>query len=190
MDIDEVIQKRRTIRRFKQEDVPKEKLMKLIEYARLAPAGNNVQSVEYIIIKDEGYREKLFSLVNWAGSLPKEERVPEKSRRPMAYIIVLVNTTIKKEAPHDVGAAVENILLGAVNLGLGACWMGSIHRKKIRELFGIDDKYKISHVISLGYPDEKSSIEPYERSFKYWKDEDGNMHVPKRSVDDIIVKSF
>jgi nitroreductase len=190
MDIDEVIRKRRTIRRFKQEDIPLDKLTTLIDYGRLAPAGNNIQSIEYIIVKDKENREKLFPLVNWAGSLPKGERTPEENRRPMAYFIVLINTNIKKDAPHDVGAAVENILLGAVNLGLGACWMGSINRNKIRSLFQIEEKYKITHVISLGYPDEKSVTEPFEDSFKYWKDENGVMHIPKRDIDDIIINTY
>jgi hypothetical protein len=57
-------------------------------------------------------------------------------------------------------------------------------------LFQIEEKYKITHVISLGYPDEKSVTEPYEDSFKYWKDENGVMHIPKREIDDIIVNTY
>ena len=62
-------------------------------------------------------------------------RILEENRRPMAYIVVLVNTEIKKAGDGEVGGAVENILLGAVNNGLGTCWMGSINKEKIRELF-------------------------------------------------------
>lgn len=90
----------------------------------------------------------------------------------------------------NIGAAVENILLGAVNLGIGSCWMASINRKKIRELLEIPDYYDIKQVISLGYPDEDSIMEPYKDSFKYWKDDIGRMHVPKRNLDDIIFKIY
>ena len=190
MDIEEIINKRRTIRRFKQDPISMEILKKLINCARVAPMGSNIQSLEFIIVSDSKIREQLFPLVKWAASLPKNERTPEEGRRPTAYIIVLVNTNIKKNADFDVGAAVENILLGAVSLGLGSCWMGSIDREIIRELLSIPKHYDIKHVISLGIPDEQSFLESYKDSFKYWKDEKGNMHVPKKALEDIIFKEI
>ena len=191
MDIEEAIKKRRTIRRFKQDSIPREILKKLIDYARIAPAGSNIQCVEYIIAESPAMRKKMFPLVRWAGSLPEDLRTPESGRQPTAYIIVLVNTKIKQSYyDFDVGAAVENILLGAVSFGIGTCWMGSIESEKIRVLLDIPDFYEIKHVISLGYPDEESFMEPYEDSYKYWKNPDGTMHVPKRDLDDIIYKIF
>ena len=133
--------------------------------------------------------EKIFPLVRWAASLPEKDRDPEVFRRPTAYIIVLVNTNIKKSYfEYDVGAAVENILLGAVEFNIGSCWMGSFNGRKIRPILEIPDHYEITHVISLGYPDEESVMEPYKDTFKYWKDEKWIMHVPKRALDDIIFK--
>jgi nitroreductase len=188
MDIEEVIFRRRTIRRFKQDPIPSEVLKKLIDYARIAPAGSNIQGVEYVIVESTAMREKMFPLVKWASSLPKEKRTPEKGREPTAYIIVIVNTDIKKSYyDYDIGAAVENILLGAVSFGVGCCWMGNINGSKIRTLLEIPEKYEIKHVISLGYPDETSKMEPFEGSFKYWK-EGNEMYVPKRKLDDIIFK--
>jgi len=188
MDIEEAIKKRRTIRRFKQDPIPSETLQKLIDYARIAPAASNIQSVEYIIVESPAMSEKMFPLVRWASSLPKEKRTPESGRQPTAYIIVLVNTNIKKSYyEFDVGAAVENILLGAVSFGIGTCWMGSIKGKDIRVLLDIPDFYEIKHVISLGYPDETSVIESYKDSFKYWK-EGNEMHVPKRKLENLILK--
>jgi nitroreductase len=188
MDIEEAIHKRRTIRRFKQNSIPSDILKKLIDYARIAPVASNIQAVEYVIVESLAIREKMFPLVGWASSLPKEERTPESGREPTAYIIVLVNTDIKKSYfDYDIGAAVENILLGAVSFGIGSCWMGNINGNKIRTLLEIPENYEIKHVISLGYPDETSKMEPYEGSFKYWKV--GNeMHVPKRKLDDLILK--
>ena len=186
MDFEEVVYSRRTIRRVKQEPRSKQTLKKLINYAQVAPAGMNFQALEYIIVLDQEQRNNLFPMVKWSAGLPKEKRNPEDNRRPMGYIIVLVNTDIKKSADFDAGAAVENILLGAVNHGLGACWMGSINRKKIKKLFDISDNYDIKFVISLGIPDEESHIEEHEDSFKYWKDDEGDMHVPKRSLEDVI----
>ena len=188
MEFKDVVYQRRTIRRFKQEPISRDLLRKLIDLARLAPASANIQSLRYIIVNDTAMRDKLFPLVRWAAHLPKDQRKPEKNKRPMAYIIVLNDTEVKKKASYDVGAAVENTLLGAVNNGLGGCWMGSINRIKIWKLFEIPEQFEITHVISLGYPAEESKTEPYEKSFKYWKDDANVMHVPKKHLDDIIYK--
>lgn len=188
MEFKKLVYERRTIRRFSQKKISVDLLKELVDYARVAPMGNNLQSLEYFIVVDKNQRETIFPLLRWAGSLPEEMRTPEEGRRPMAYIIVLVNTEIKKKPFYDVGAAVENILLGATDKGLGACWMGSVEREDLRSLLNIPDNYDISHVISLGYPDETSTIEPYNDTFKYWKDDNGQMHVPKKSLDDIIFK--
>ena len=190
MDIEEAIYSRRTIRRFKQDSVRIEILKKLIDFARIAPMGSNIQSLAYIIVTDSAMREKLFPLVQWAGYLPEKDRHPELGRRPMAYIIVLGNIDIKENPRLDAGAAIENILLGAVKFGLGSCWIGSVNRKEAAKLFKLPKNYEIISIISLGYPYEKSSIEPFKGSFKYWKDEEGNMHVPKKHLNDIIFKIY
>jgi nitroreductase len=188
MDIEEAMYKRRTIRRYKQDPIDLNILKKLIDLARVAPMGKNIQALEFIIVQKRENLDALFSMIKFASSLPENERTPEPGREPIAYIIVLLNTKIKATyVDFDVGAAVENILLGAVKYGLGTCWMGNINALKIRDFFGIDEKYEIKHVICLGYPDEKSSMEPFEGSFTYWKDVEG-MHVPKRSLDDVILK--
>ncbi|MBD3194675.1 MAG: nitroreductase [Candidatus Lokiarchaeota archaeon] len=188
MDFEKVVYKRRTIRRFSQEPISLDILKKLIDYARLAPMGSNKQSLSFIIVKESEIVQKVFPLVRWAASLPIKERTPEKDRRPTAYILVLQDKTIKEHADFDVGAAVENILLGAVNHGLGACWMGSINRKELKALFHVPDQFEITHVLSLGFPDEKSTVEKYVDSFHYWKDKEGKMHVPKKQLDAVIFK--
>ena len=191
MDLEESVYKRRTIRRFKQDPISLETLKKLVDYARVAPVARNIQALEFIIVNGAEMKQKLFPLVRWANSLPEDQRTPEKGREPTAYIVVLVNKKIKNAfVDFDVGAAVENILLGAISFGIGTCWMAAIDYKRIRELFEIPEDYDLKQVISLGYSDEESVIEQYSDSYKYWKDSDGKMHVPKRSLDDIIFKQY
>ena len=81
-------------------------------------------------------------------------------------------------------------MLGATFQGLGSCWMGAIDRKKIQQLLQIPKIYEVIHVISLGFPDEESQIELFSGDYKYWKDENGKMHVPKVSIGENIVKKF
>ena len=191
MNFEEIIFKRRTIRRFKQDPISLDILKKLVDFARVAPMAKNIQALDFIIVENAEIRNKLFQLIRWAGSLPEDQRTPESGREPAAYIILLVNKDVKPAyVDFDVGAAAENILLGAVNFGLGSCWMGAINFKKIKELFKIPDFYEIKQVISLGIPDEDSTMEPFSESFKYWKDGEGKMHVPKRALKDVIFKIF
>jgi nitroreductase len=190
MDFEEVVRKRRTIRRFKQTPVPLEILKKLVDYARVAPQGSNKQALQYVIITNNEMRSKMFANVRWAGALPPEMREPEERRRPMAYIIVLLDSTIKKEGNTDCGAAVENILLGVTYHGLGACWMGAIDRDMIHALLGLRLHLEVKYVVSIGYPDEESQTEPFDGDYKYWKTEDGKMHIPKKSLDDVILKIY
>ncbi len=191
MNFEEIIFKRRTIRRFKQDPISLDILKKLVDFARVAPMAKNIQALDFIIVENAEIRNKLFQLIRWAGSLPEDQRTPESGREPAAYIILLVNKDVKPAyVDFDVGAAAENILLGAVNFGLGSCWMGAINFRKIKALFEIPDIYDIKQVISLGYPDEESTMEPFSDSFTYWKTSDGKMHVPKRALDDIIFKIY
>ncbi|MFX1374611.1 MAG: nitroreductase family protein [Promethearchaeota archaeon] len=191
MDLEEIVYKRRTIRRFKQEPISLNTLKKLVDFARVAPMARNIQALEFIIVVNAEMRKKLFPLVMWASSLPEDQRTPEKGREPTAYIIALVNKEIKNAyVDFDVGAAVENILLGAVSFGIGTCWMGAIKFRKIRDLFEIPEHYDIKQVISLGYPDEESVMEPFKDSYTYWKDSEGKIHVPKRELEDIILKIY
>lgn len=190
MDLEEAIYNRRTIRRFKQQKISLDLLKKLIDYARVAPMGNNIQYLEYIIVVDKKCRDEVFTCTAWAGSLPAEMRIPEENRRPMAYIIVIANRDIKPNTGHEVGAAVQNILLGAHASGLASCWMGAINRNKIKEILNLPNTYEVEFVISLGIPDEESVMEPMTDSMKYWKDENGVMHIPKKTLNDIIYKVF
>jgi nitroreductase len=188
LDVEDAIRRRRTIRRFKQDPISLDILKNLIDLARVAPMANNMQALEFIIVRESENVKELFKLIKFASSLPESMRTPEKGREPTAYIIVLVNTKIKASyVDYDVGAAVENILLGAVKYGIGSCWMGNINASKLRDFFKIEDFYEIKHVISLGYPDEVSNMEEFKGSFKYWKNKTG-MHVPKRSLKEIILK--
>ena len=188
MEFEEVVKQRRTIRRFKSKPVPLDILKKLIDYARIAPQGSNKQALTYIIITQDEMRAKLFPLVQWAGALPLEMRTPEVGRRPMGYIIILLDSRVKKDGNTDCGAAIENILLGTTNHGLGACWQGAIDRPAIHSLLELPENLEVKYVISLGYPDEDSQMEHFTGDFKYWKTEDGKMHVPKKSLEEVIYK--
>jgi len=182
----DLILKRRTIRRFKQQKIDDALLKKIINAGRLAPSGANLQPLEFIVVNDPELVELVFPKVKWAGYIAPAGDPPEGSR-PVAYIIVLINTAIKpRHGEVDAAAAIENMILTALDDGIGSCWMGAIDREQLRMMLSIPPKYDIDSVLALGYPDESPVIEDMENSIRYWKDEKGVLHVPKRKLDDII----
>jgi nitroreductase len=186
MDIFDLIKTRRSIRRFRQEKLDRNFLIELIEAARCAPAGANIQSLEYIIVDEPQICQQLFETLAWAGHV-KPKRNPSPNQRPVAYIVVLIDTGIKKDASIGAAAAIENILLAAWGRGIGSCWLGLIDRQKISQVLNIDEKYKIDSVIALGKPAEKPVMEDAKtEDTKYYLDEKDVLHVPKRPLKKIV----
>ncbi len=186
MSVYELILKRRTIRRFKPRPIPAELLNKLMNGARLAPSGANLQPLEFIIVNSTELVNKVFPTLKWAGYIAPAGNPPE-GRRPMVYLIILINSEIKpKNGEVDTAAAIENMILTALEDGVGSCWLGSIDREQLRTMFDIPQKYRIDSVLALGYPDESPVVEEAKDSIKYWKDDQGVLHVPKRKLTDIV----
>jgi len=186
MDIDKAIKKRRSIRKFTQEPINADTLKDLVNCARLAPSVANLQPLEYIIIIGRESLSRVFGTLKWAAYIAPEGN-PKDDERPVAYIIVLVNKDKTKfSAQHDIGAAVENILLACLSKGIGSCWLISFDKEELSSILELSDTYEVDSVIALGYPAQESIPEEYKGDIKYSKDDKGNMHVPKRTLEDII----
>lgn len=188
MTVYDTIVSRRTIRKFKQQPIERAILEKLVDAARLAPSAANMQPLKYAIIDTKDTVDRMFEQVKWAGYIAPAGN-PGDGERPVAFIAILVDTDIRSAGYElDVGAAAQNIFLSAEEVGIGTCWMGAIDREKIKGILSLPEKYLINTVIALGYPAEHPVLETGSGSIKYFKDENGVLHVPKRKLEDIIVK--
>jgi nitroreductase len=187
----ELILKNRSYRRFYQEvKIDKEVLEELIDLARISASGANMQPLKYIISSEPRKNELIFEHLKWAGYLT-DWNGPEEGEKPAAYIIMLGDKNIKKDFACDQGIASQNILLGAVEKGFGGCMIGAIDRGGLKNKLSIPDSYEILLVIALGKPKETVVLEELEDdgNIKYWRDEDGVHHVPKRKLKDVILDS-
>ena len=103
---------------------------------------------------------------------------------------MLNNQEISKNYWCDPGIAAQSILLGATEKELGGCMFASINRDKLRYSLKIKEKYEILYVLAIGKPKEKIVLDKVETdgNIKYWRDEQGVHHVPKRSLKDIILE--
>lgn len=187
--IRDLILRNRSYRRYRQEvSVELDTLRELVELARCSPSAANLQPLKYILSCDSRRNALIFPHLAWAGYL-KDWKGPTEGERPAAYIVVLGDTGIKKAFKCDHGIAAQSILLGAVERGLGGCMIGSIRREGLRRDLKIPQRYEILLVLALGEPAERVIIETVTSSnnIEYWRDNKGVHHVPKRSLDEIII---
>jgi len=187
MTVEEAIGNRRTIRKFQQKAISQEILLGLVNAARLAPSTSNLQPIKYKIVNEKSLVDALFPLVRWAAYIAPEG-TPKEGEHPVAFIVVCDDTAIRKEGYEtDAGAAIENLILTAETEGIGVCWMGAVDRVKIHELLGLDKTMVIHTVLALGYKAEHPVLETAEATIKYYKDKDGTLHVPKRSLSSVLL---
>lgn len=188
MDTYDTILKRRSIRKYTQLPIPQPLIGKMLNAARLAPTGNNLQSLKFYAVTDPVKLKEIFPFTKYAGYLPGGECSPSAEEAPTAVILVLNDTRIKLSDDTACGAAAMSIILTAQNEGVSSCWMMAIDKKSICRICGIDDSFLHLHsLISLGYPAMVSRAEPmkYDGSIKYYLDEDGVLCVPKRHLEDV-----
>ncbi|MEM1565975.1 MAG: nitroreductase family protein [Candidatus Bathyarchaeia archaeon] len=149
MDVFEAIQARRSIRAYESTPVPKEKLEKILEAARLAPSAGNVQPWHFIVVTDYDKRAKL-ARAPFAGFLKEAP-------------VVIVGCGDQKASPKwfmvDVAIAMQNMVLTATSEGLGTCWVGSFDENEVREMLKVPENYRVVALLVLGYPRKKIDIQ-------------------------------
>jgi nitroreductase len=186
--IRDLIVKNRSYRRFYQDEaISLDTLRELVDLARLSPSSGNRQPLKYLLSCTPETNAVIFPTLAWAGYL-KDWPGPGEGEQPSAYVVILGDTKISNNFV-DQGIALQSILLGATERGLGGCTIASIQREQLRQALGIDPRYEILLVLALGKPREKVVIETVgsDGDIKYWRDAEGTHHVPKRSLDEIVL---
>ena len=187
--IKDLVLKNRSYRRYIESfRINSDILKSLIELTRFCPSAANLQPLKYLICNIAEENAQIFKALSWAGYLT-EWKGPSEGERPPAYIIVLGDTYISKNFQCDAGIACQTILLGAVAQGLGGCILGAIDRESIRGSFSIPEQYEILYVIAIGKPSESVFLEDANKDagIRYWQDENGVHHVPKRTIQELIL---
>lgn len=184
-----LILQNRSYRRFREEiTISRQTLVNLIDLARHSPSAGNKQPLKYLLSFEPEKNSVIFPHLSWAAYL-KDWLGPEEGERPAAYIVILGDTRISMSFGYDAGIAVQSILLGSVEIGLGGCIVASIRRSELQTALGIPDYLEILLVVALGQPAEEVQIEQKIEAddIRYWRDERGIHHVPKRSLEELII---
>jgi len=190
MELLEVIQNRRSIRKFKPDEVLEEYIQQLIEAGRLAPSGTNLQPARYIVIKSEEARTKLkdctpLPFVSAAPAIiaccvdtnsitSTGERMKEL-KEAQAFVDTPLNNadenynkgkqsidtaSLKAYLNLNVAIAIDHIILRATDLGLGSCWVMMFDKEKVKALLNLEDRYDVLALLPIGYPDQTPKQRP------------------------------
>ncbi|MDF2928832.1 nitroreductase family protein [Anaerospora sp.] len=148
MNVYEAIQNRRSIRSFEGRPVEKEKVEKLLRAGMQAPSAGNQQPWEFIVIEDKETLQKMSKAHIYAGPI---------KNAPLGIIVLSSEKYLKYKQyfQQDLAAATENILLAAVELGLGTVWMGVAPEEErmsfIKELFNLPQGIEAFAMLAIGY---------------------------------------
>jgi nitroreductase len=149
LELFDAIKNRRSIRKYKETAVEKEKLMKVLQGARLAQSAANRQPYGFVVVKDKDTIKKLSSVAyqDWIAPI---------------MIVVCVNpklSWIRKDNEEfwkvDAGLAMQNLSLVAFSEGLGTCWIAAFDEEKAKAVLGIEKPIRVVAMTPLGYADEK-----------------------------------
>jgi nitroreductase len=189
MGFRDLVTRSRSCRRFDESGkVGRDVLEGLVELACLAPSSANRQPLRYLPVTDSVMAAKVFGCLQWAGYL-RDWPGPGAGERPPAYLLMLCREEDSEWAACDSGIAAQTIMLGAAELGLGACIIGAVDRKRLMSEFEIPRTWRVMMVIALGRPAETAVIDLIDAGgdIRYWRDAHGIHHVPKRKVADVMV---
>jgi len=148
MNIYEVIKTRRSVRSYKSDPVPEEKLQRILEAAKLAPSASNRQDYKFVVVKDSEKRKQL------AEAAAGQAFVGEA---PVVIAAVSLNPgrIMSCQVPTyavDLAIAVDHITLAAAEEELGTCWIGAFSQERVKEILNIPKEYKVVALLPLGFP--------------------------------------
>lgn len=186
--IDELVAKRRSIRRFEDKKIDFNVLKNIVKCGRLYPSRGNRQPLKFILVDNEQMCGKIFDNILWGSKVSGYRVFNDKEYSPKAYILVLIDKNITNAGyEYEMGASIQNMLLCATENQIGSVWIKSADMKKIKELLEIEENnIEIDSLIALGYAKHTSKIIEMEDSYNTIIDDELNLNVPKRKERDII----
>lgn len=154
MELVEAIKARTSVREYSNKAVEEEKITHVLECARLAPSWSNKQCWRFIVIRDKNIIDEIAktTVINhWLKTAPVVivacgDPTESGSHDDLTYYMV------------DVSIALEHLVLGATDIGLGTCWIAGFHEQKIKEILGIPKRIRIVALTPLGYPIDRKGI--------------------------------
>ncbi len=158
MTIKEIIEKRQSNRKYKEDAIEHEKVIQCIQAAHLAPSACNAQAWKFVVVDEPTIKEQVAMAANDMGMNKFVLQAPVIIAVVLerANFTSAIGSTIKQKdyTMIDIGIAVENICLQATELGLGSCIVGWFNEHKVKKILQIPRTKRVLLLITLGYSDD------------------------------------
>ncbi len=164
MEVEEAIRKRKSVRAYRKEKIPREKIEKILDSVRMAPSAKNKQDWKFVIIDDEDEKEQIYKAAN-------KQRFVKEAPVVIAGIATEPEFMMSCDIPGgivDVSIALDHLTLKAAEEGLGTCWIGAYDQEEAKKILEIPEDHKIVCLMTLGYP--KKSLDKTEKRRKNLKE--------------------
>ena len=148
MDVLDVIRKRHSIRSYADKPVEREKIMRLLEAARLAPSASNRQEWRFIVVTDAERRTALAKAANDQEFVAQAPVVIAACAQTDGHVMRCGQPSY----PIDVAIALDHMSLQAVAEGLGTCWIGAFYEAPVKKILGIPEEIRVVELLTVGYP--------------------------------------
>ena len=154
MDVYEAIIKRKSVRAFKDKDVPEEMISRLLEAARLAPSASNRQEWRFIVVRDPATRKQLSKAAMGQKFVGEAPVVLACCAETDGHVMACGQLCY----PINVAIAIDHITLCATADGLGTCWIGAFDESQVKEILGLPPQIRVIGLLPVGYPKDPSSV--------------------------------
>ncbi len=154
MDVFEAIRRRRSVREFAKSEVPEEMVNQILAAAVQAPSAGNLQSWEFVVVRDQSRKEAL------------AQAALDQEFLAAAPVVIAVCANRARSAERygargaelyciqDCAAATQNIMLAATALSLGTCWVGAFHEDQVAEVLELPPNIRPLALVPIGHPGE------------------------------------
>ncbi len=156
MDVFEAVKNRKSIRRYKDREVEKEKLDKILEVARLAPSAANRQQWKFLVVKSKETREKLVEAAHGQQMVAQAPVLVVACSTESEYVMPCGQPAYTV----NLSIAVSFMILEAQELELGTCWLGAFSEDAFKEILEIPEDVRVVAAFTLGYADEDPDPRP------------------------------
>ncbi|MFH1448633.1 MAG: nitroreductase family protein [Candidatus Micrarchaeota archaeon] len=151
MEFLELVDKRKSVRGYSSKEVEEETLLYVLECARLAPSAENKQVARFVVVRGCELRERLVKACPFFNSF--------LSTAPIIIAACSAGASTKHNEQDyylvDVAIAMEHLMLGAAEKGLGSCWIAAFDESKVKGILGIPKEVRVVALTPLGYPAEE-----------------------------------
>jgi len=149
MHVQDAMKIRKSVRSYKNQPVEKEKIQRILEAAQIAPSAMNLQEWRIVVVTDNSTIKRIVS-----GAVPSQKFITEA---PVLFVCCAETDKANMKCGHpryavDLSIAVDHMMLAAVEVDLGTCWIGGFSQQPVKDILNIPEEIEVFSLLPIGYP--------------------------------------